>query len=182
MGYTTEFDGVIELDKPLTEGDKEFIQKFSNCRRMARKMCEYKYGIEGEWFCDNEELLVADHNKQPSTQPGLWCQWTPTGDGKGIEWDGGEKFYEADRWMKYLIDGFLKPKGYKCNGTIQAQGEDMHDRWKLIVKNNKVYYKGEECKREEVELDKQPIPITKLRPKIVCSKCPDKIKCEIKTA
>lgn len=181
MGYTTDFEGVIELDKPLTEEDNDFLMKFSGCRRMVRNICEHQYGIEGEWFVNDESTGVKDYNKPPKTQPGLWCQWKPTDDGKGIEWDGGEKFYESETWMKYLIEGFLKPKGYKCNGEILAQGEEIHDRWRLIVKNNKVYVKAEGLKREEVVLTNPPTPITKLQPDIVCLKCPDKIKCAVKT-
>jgi hypothetical protein len=181
MGYTTEFDGVIELDKPLTEEDKNFLIEFANSRRMVRKFdCTDKYGIEGEWYIKDESFNVLDQNKPPKTQPGLWCQWVPTDDGKGIEWDGNEKFYEADNWMKYLIQGFLAPKGYKCNGEILAQGEDMYDRWHLIVKNNKVFRKDEGCKRTEVILDNDPQPITKLTDK-ECQVCKSRIKCELAT-
>ena len=194
MGYTTDFCGEIELDKPLTKEDKDFLEKFAQSRRMQRNVCENKYGIQGEWFVDGDDSQhfgpgadlknkdVLDYNSPPKTQPGLWCQWVPNSDGTCIEWDGNEKFYEAQHWMKYLIDGFLKPKGYKCNGTIQAQGEDISDRWRLIVKNNKVFYKAEDCTKEEVHcLEHPPIEITKLNPKEICGTCADKIKCQLKT-
>lgn len=80
----------------------------------------------------------------------MWVQWIPTEGGTALEWDGGEKFYSSAEWMEYIIDQFLKPnciaKGdlpflqanHVCNGAIKAQGEDMDDRWKLIVTDNVV--------------------------------------------
>lgn len=74
----------------------------------------------------------------------------PTEDGAALEWDEGEKFYDSQEWMAYLIDHFLKPgalassaipflqANHVLNGTIKAQGEDMGDRWKLVVTNNVV--------------------------------------------
>lgn len=61
-----------------------------------------------------------------------------------IEWCGGEKFYYSEDWMRYIIDKILVPNGYVCNGEIIAQGEEMDDRWKLVVIDNVV-------KREELD-------------------------------
>ena len=30
---------------------------------------------------------LIDYNRSPHTQPGLWCHWIPTANGKAIEWD-----------------------------------------------------------------------------------------------
>lgn len=74
--------------------------------------------------------------KDGKCQPGLWCQWTISDDNTKLEWDGGEKFYEYKAWLKYLIDNFIAPWGYKCSGTIKYQGEDMSDKGKIVVKDN----------------------------------------------
>lgn len=71
-------------------------------------------------------------------QPGLWCQWRPTEDGTGIEWDEGEKFYEYAAWLRYIIANFLKPWGYVLNGEVKWQGEEMDDRGLITVADNKV--------------------------------------------
>lgn len=120
------------------------------------------YFVEGSGFRgQGHDDDVIDHNGPPDDQPGLWCQWEPTADGRFIVWDGGEKFYSAPEWMKYLIDHFLKPGAeaqqlvdgiqdkvptpfthftfnHTLNGEIFAQGEDPDDRWVLVVKDNEV--------------------------------------------
>jgi len=154
MGYTTEFKGQIEIDPPLSAERMSYINKFSETRRMKRnaQMLQNKfggnfgfnnqYGLEGEFFVggsgfggqDNDETVV-DHNTPPQTQPGLWCQWIITEDGKYIEWDECEKFYDSPEWMKYIIDKFIAD-AHTCNGIIHAFGEDRDDVWDLIVTDN----------------------------------------------
>lgn len=145
MGYDTRFEGRINLNKKLDEETYNFLVKLSETRRMKRNLGP-EYGVEGEYFVDGEGLFgqdntpdVIDHNEPPRTQPGLWCHWIPTEDRQGIVWDEGEKFYEAPKWMEYILNRILKPKGYVGNGEIEAQGEDMSDRWTLVVNNNQVY-------------------------------------------
>jgi hypothetical protein len=73
----------------------------------------------------------------------------PTEDGHAIEWNGVEKFYSSAEWMAYLIEHFLGPipkakaelpfqQTHTLNGDILAQGEEISDRWKLIVKDGHV--------------------------------------------
>jgi len=156
MGYTTEFSGQIEITPALPIELIKYINDFGNTRRMKRdvELIQQKYngehgfngqyGIEGEYFIGGSGFMgqdndssVLDHNEPPSTQPGLWCQWVVTEDGKFIEWDGSGKFYESEEWMRYIINNFIG-KDYSCNGIIEAQGEDRYDHWFLTVKNNKV--------------------------------------------
>lgn len=149
MGYTTEFSGSISIDPPLNAEEIAYLNKFSDTRRIHR--------TKGPYFVDGTGLRgqgadadIINHNLPPTGQPGLWCKWVPTEDGTGIEWSGDEKFYDSAEWMEYLIEHFLKPNAvaklalpflqanHTCNGVIKAQGEDMDDRWKLIVKDNVV--------------------------------------------
>lgn len=68
-----------------------------------------------------------------------------------IQWDGAEKFYGAEKAMELLIS--LVTEKYpeiKFNGTLNAQGEDYDDKWKLIVKDNIVSVKKIEPKGEKV--------------------------------
>jgi len=78
------------------------------------------------------------HNETPKNIPSLWCQWVPTKDGTGIEWDGNEKFRNYVEWLKYILYNFLQPWGYELNGEVQWQGESCGDTGKIVVKNNKV--------------------------------------------
>lgn len=148
MGYTTEFSGQVKVDPPLNQDEINFLKKFAGTRRMARTKGPYYVDNEGFGGQDHENDII-DYNRPPAGQPGLWCQWIPTANGEAIKWDGGEKFYESEDWMEYLIEHFIgsHPKAksklpflrpHTLNGTILAQGEDLHDRWELVVVNNKV--------------------------------------------
>ena len=56
-------------------------------------------------------------------------------------WDGGDKFYNYEEWLVYLIDNFIAPSGYICNGEIEFQGEDMNDFGTIYVNDNVVTVK-----------------------------------------
>jgi hypothetical protein len=116
---------------------------------MQRRKGPYFVDGEGFGWSQEKDPDVIDYNKPPEGQPGLWCQWIATPDGKEIEWDGGEKFYHAAEWMLYLIEHFIgsDPKAktelsflqsHICNGEIEAQGEEYDDRWLLKVTDNQV--------------------------------------------
>lgn len=152
MGYTTDFNGMIEIVPPLNDAEAEFLQKFAETRRMKRTKGPYFVDGTGD-FGQGSDPDIINHNEPPEGQPGLWCQWVPTHDNTGLEWDGNEKFYDSVEWMRYLIDHFLKPgciaakelpflqANHVCNGTIYAQGEESDDMWLLQVDDNEVTVK-----------------------------------------
>lgn len=152
MGYTTEFDGRVEVVPPLSAEEIAFLRKFSTTRRMKCEQGPY-YVDRGGDFGQAHGADVLDDNNPPEGQPGLWCHWTPTDDGTAIEWDGGEKFYYAVEWMQYLLDHFIGRDplanqhdpavftflvGHVCNGAINASGEESGDLWRLLVTDNEV--------------------------------------------
>jgi len=98
-----------------------------------------------------------DHRAETDV-PGIWCQWVPTADGTAIEWDGNEKFYESEEWMRYLIGTFLQPSGHRVNGTIEAQGDDPHDMWQLVVRDNVVTTRQAVVSYAD-EIEERPQPI-----------------------
>lgn len=152
MGYTTDFTGEVTIEPPLNENEIKYLTKFAETRRMDREQGPY-YVNDPEDFGQGKEG-VRDFNAPPEGQPGLWCQWVPTSDGTKIKWDGGEKFYDSEEWMVYIIDHFLRPDAkaasvahpqfskftfdHVVNGVIVAQGEDPDDKWALFVKDNEV--------------------------------------------
>src|SRR5574337_670521 len=149
MGYHTEFSGEVNIDPPLNAAEIEYLAKFAATRRMERSRGPYFVdGISG-WWADSEDD-IQNYNTPPAGQPGLWCHWVPSEDGTCLLWDGGENFYDSAEWMKYLIDHFLKPgclakpslsflqANHTMNGVIDAQGEDIEDRRRIEVLNNKV--------------------------------------------
>ncbi len=134
----------------MPEGGAGHSIKVADTRRMDCEQGPYYVDRGRGAGQDESDPGIRDYNTPPEGQPGLWCRWVPTEDGTAIEWSGDDKFYDADEWMPYLIDHFLKPgalgsgqlpflqANHTMNGTIKAQGEDMDDRWKIVVKNNEV--------------------------------------------
>ena len=158
MGYTTDFSGSFSLDKPLLASHSAYLHKFAETRRMerkqsiasklpdpAREVAGLPIGKQGAYFvgggghCGQEiDASVVNSNGAPDGQPGLWCQWVPTENDDGIEWDGGEKFYHYTEWLAYIIEHFLQPWGYILNGEVEWFGEDRDDRGKIVVENNTI--------------------------------------------
>lgn len=148
MGYTTDFEGQIDIVPALNEQEREFLINFAETRRMNRK--NGPYFVDGTGFMGQDnEADVIDHNVPPDGQPGLWCKWVPSKDADALEWDGNEKFYDSAEWMAYIVEHFLGQnplakgdlpflQGHTLNGTISAQGEEPDDMWLLHVRNNVV--------------------------------------------
>jgi hypothetical protein len=137
LGYTTDFNGRFLLNKPLDEETYQYLIKFNETRRMARNV-DKQFGIEGEFYVDgngfkgqDDDPTIINYNKHPSTQPSLWCQWKPSEDHLGIEWDGCEKFHCYVEWLLYILKSFLLPKGYTLSGIVKSQGEDPEDHGEL---------------------------------------------------
>lgn len=160
MGYTTYFEGSFSIDRPVEKELADYINRFSKVRHMIRdnKLIKENYpnwkefsykgnlGMNGEYFvtvsdCFGQDFTsdIIDYNRPPETQPGLWCQWViPSETRNTIVWDEGEKFYEYEKWLVYIIDRFLKPNGYIVNGQMMFQGEDEYDSGYILVDDNKV--------------------------------------------
>jgi len=168
MGYSTDFNGRFKLDRTLTPAHAAYLTKFAETRRMRRdekttetrsdpirEAAGLQVGAEGEYFVGEGglsgqgddcipygergvKLGILSFNDSPGTQPGLWCQWTPSTCGNYIEWDGGEKFYNFVDWLAYICDNFLTPWGYTLNGEVAYHGEDHEDRGRIYCVANRV--------------------------------------------
>lgn len=157
MGYTTDFTGSFEVTPALKPEHRAYLEAFNNTRRMARDgtivknlpdpvreaaqlpaLPDYYVGAAGQSHGQQDTPDILNYNKPPRGQPSLWCQWVPSEDGREIVWDGGEKFYEYVLWLRYIINHFLQPWGYRVNGTVEWQGEESDDRGRIVVKNNAI--------------------------------------------
>ena len=121
MGYTTELYGTLKTDKQL---ELEQVQEL-------------------EVFADTRHGGNINHDKD---KPGFWCQWVPTEDGWGLEWNGNEKFYNYVEWLEYLIEHFFKKWDVRLNGEIEWKGEESGDLGKIIVTDNVVEVKEAQWK------------------------------------
>ena len=157
MGYTTDFFGTLSFNKPVTPQLKDYINRFSYTRRMPRDnekikevfpnwkdLCFFgELGNKGEYFApptgnfgqERDDSIIDYNGYKDAVHPGLWCQWIINDDGE-LEWDGGEKFYNYEGWLQYLIDNFFAPLGYVLNGDIKWQGEDSDDFGNIHVVDN----------------------------------------------
>jgi hypothetical protein len=159
MGYSTDFTGEFNLNKPLTIEHAAYLNKFASTRRMTRNASMTNLrpdpirhaagvkdvGPDGGFFVGESGFCgqdsgndVIDNNRPPSDQPSLWCLWVPTNDNMGLMWNGGEKFHDYIEWLEYLIDNFLKPWGYVLNGEVKWFGEGRGDAGIIVAKKNVV--------------------------------------------
>lgn len=137
MGYSTDFTGSLKITPSPSSDLTKYVNKFSNSRRMVRTGLDPLYGIDGEYYIHDESNGVTNYNQEPATQPGLWCQWVINGN--KLEWDGGEKFYNYEEWLLYMIENFFAPSGYKLNGVIKWQGEESQDKGAIQVTDNVIH-------------------------------------------
>ena len=161
MGYSTEFDGQFNLDKPLTTEHLAYLKRFARIRHMrwldeivgnlpdaTRTAVGLPAGPEGMYLTNDlvmeesynapypHHRAIIDYDRAPADVPDLWLQWVPTEDGTSLKWDGNEKFYDYVAWLKFLIGHFLIPWGYTLNGRVKWQGDDTSDHGVIIVDRN----------------------------------------------
>ena len=124
---STYFMGEFKLDKPPTAAQVLILKDFAEDR----------------------------HDGKGSKCPGAWCQWVPNANGSAIIWDDGEKFYNYEHWIEYLIDNYLIPWGYKVNGAVTWDGDEAGDQGTIDVIDNIVdaYTNSERIKLLEEALD-----------------------------
>jgi hypothetical protein len=161
VGYSTYFKGQVNVFPALSQEHINYLTNFADIRHVARNnekiplderasfwdeamqrrfLSQGKPEVEGEFYIDGEDddSSVLDTNRPPKSQPGLWCGWVPSEDGKMIVHDGGEKFYYYVEWLQYICKTFLAPAGYLANGIVGWQGEEVGDVGRIDVVNNNV--------------------------------------------
>ncbi len=152
MGYTTDFEGSFKLSRPTTDTEFNYINTFSNTRRMKRdvnKLMElYKgefghptrpenpYGIDGEFFVGGKGWAGQDHDEtiiDYNTAPGQV--------GFNVGEDFTERWNESQRRIK---SGECQP-GLWCqwivtdNETLQWDGSEKfynYIEWLKYLINN----------------------------------------------
>lgn len=176
MGYTTSFTGSVSCTPSLNTAQVAYLKKFAQTRRMKRdenkagtlsdpirEAVGLPLGAQAEYFVGGLGLYgqdgdssVVNFNTKPSTQPGLWCRWEPTDNGKRIRWNNAEKFYDYVEWLHYLNENFLKEWGITINGAIKWKGENTSDRGVIVATNGRIEtLKGDAYKqylREQKEI------------------------------
>jgi hypothetical protein len=159
MSYNIKLLGRFGFSRQLTEAEYEYLNAFARSARVARDESRASalpdplrfavglpIGPQGGHYVGGASIenwtsdgSVVNANAPPRDQPNLRCQWIPTQDRNGIEWDRGPAFYEWVEWLEYLVAHFFVPWGIKVNGTVKMVGEN-EEEGNLYVVDNKVSY------------------------------------------
>ncbi|UGQ10532.1 hypothetical protein LO772_27355 [Yinghuangia sp. ASG 101] len=162
MGYSTTFTGCLEITPPLNPAEIAYLTAYAGTRHQPRRSGPYTLAADPadpNAFGDPD---VTDHRPDPHA-PNLWCDFAPTEDGTAIVWNGAEKTYSAEEWIRHLIDTFLRPGSHvaaelaapvpgrayppelagftfdhSVTGTLHAQGDRPDDTWSIDVADNQV--------------------------------------------
>lgn len=160
MSYSIVISGQFKLDRSLEPTQAAYLRKLAATRRMKRSVKALQslpdpireavglpIGLDGEFFVGSKARMGQDLNHPsvlsdstpPGKQPGLWCGWVPSKNGKSIVWNGTSDF-DAHAWICYLIERFLAPWGYELSGEVSVEGEDDLLIGRIIVRENKVVF------------------------------------------
>jgi hypothetical protein len=153
MPYETTLSGEFAIHPPLQAPHLAYLQAFSRSRHMRcatnalkkrpdplRAAAGLPLGRGGAYYVGGLDLLtlgnatVTNSLKPPLGQPGLYCKWTPTSDGRALVWQGSGAHYEE--WLEYLMKHFLLPWGYVLCGRVQWQGKRATDIGVIRIEEN----------------------------------------------
>lgn len=110
MGYSTDFTGSLDFTENLPASVLAEVKKFfsEDCRDHP----EWK-NSEGLYYVDLEF----------------------TDDFSGIQWNGAEKTYDMVGVINMILINMRdKYPMFSLEGRMEAQGEDIDDRWSLVMK------------------------------------------------
>ena len=160
MGYDTYFNGEFELDKLLSDDQREFLDMWLNGDHVARDPALLKkadcskrnleclnlldrLGMELGEECVNYVGQFNDGttlSHDVAALPGRHCVWEISRRGATISSERGtNEDYVA--WLRYIIEHFLIPWGYVLNGECYWDGDQNDDKGEIEIENNviKVY-------------------------------------------
>lgn len=108
MGYTTQFKGELKFTRELSGSELAKLNAMlgEDCRNHP------EWGTKNLYYIDLE--LLDDFS--------------------GLRWDGTEKTYGMERLVNVIISEMRKTvTDFGLTGKLVAQGEDIDDRWELLI-------------------------------------------------
>jgi len=108
MGYTTNFEGVLKFAKEPSVQEIAALAQFfgEDCREHP------EWNAPGLYHVDME--FAKDYS--------------------GIQHDGSEKTYEFEKIVNMVIRNMQKQfPDFRLTGQLLAQGEELRDRWALVI-------------------------------------------------
>lgn len=115
MGYNTDFEGTLKFQYPLTAEQELFLRTILPGE--AEDTDDHPEWIKPKGYNGYVQLVIADDNS-------------------GIEWDGGEKFYDAQDAVNTVIMTMqAKFPDFGLEGKLLARGDEIGDIWELAIEN-----------------------------------------------
>lgn len=112
MGYNTKFKGVLGFEQELT------AKQLATLNSMLDEDCRE----HPEWE-DSKGLYYVDLEL--------------TKDFSGLKHSGAEKTYDLEKIVNVVTKQMRRQwPEFALRGELLAQGEDIEDRWRLVIDNN----------------------------------------------
>ena len=154
MGYSTTFKGSLKFKKELTASQIAELSKLlsKDRREIGFENDSDVYTTKDEyWYHIDLELLE---------------------DFSGLKWNGSEKTYGLEHIINFITK-IMKKKypDFELIGKLSAQGEEVEDRWELVME------KGKAIRQELKVISKKctcPNCGEKIT-KVLCSECEEQI-------
>ena len=151
MGLHTDYLGSVRIEPALSPAEVDFVKGFNRTRHCGDRA---PLDVVAHPADDDPIREAASANRVADGMPGLWCPWTCCDDGCCLRWDQAEKPYAPDRWLRYLIDTFLRPGAalaaepaaraagltfdHVLCGTIVGERRETGELFALTLKGNVV--------------------------------------------
>lgn len=151
MGLHTDYLGSLRIEPRLSPAEVDVLKSFHRTRH-----CGDRGALDVVAHpADNDPAGdVASFNRVAVGMPELWCPWTCCDEGCCLRWDRREKPYAPDRWLRYLINTFLRPGAalaadpaarargltfdHVLTGTFVGERRETGELFALSVKENVV--------------------------------------------
>ena len=104
MGDHTTSTGRIAIVPPLKPHEVEYLDRFAETRHLHRELGPYV--VDGHV---SRPADVSGADRPPPELPGHRCHCAPSAAGDALRWSEWERLRDAEIWLAYLIDTFLKP-------------------------------------------------------------------------
>lgn len=112
MGYNTDFTGEFKFNRELVGSEIAKLQSFfgEDCR-------EHQNWVNSAGLYHVNLEFIEDYS--------------------GIRWDGMEKTDDLTDYINMILDNINFPN-FELTGRMLAQGEDIDDRYELVVENGRI--------------------------------------------
>lgn len=120
MGYSTDFSGVLKIKNDLTASQLRELNRILNSDT-EDLLKEFPEAFKGDNYQAKNAYIQVELTKELD----------------GIRWDGSEKCYYMTEVINVIIECMKKTvPDFELEGSLLAQGEDIEDRWTLMIENN----------------------------------------------